>query len=49
MSEPSVLDPLADVILGDADITTQPEDDDPESKQGDPVVFDLGTDQDGGR
>lgn len=51
MSEPSVLDdPLADLIVGEEDITSQPEDDDPESKLGDPVAFDLGDDdQDGGK
>ena len=49
MSEPNVLDdPLADPIVGDEDLTSQPEDDDPESKLGDAVDFDLG-DPNGGK
>jgi hypothetical protein len=50
MSEPNVLDdPLADTVVDDDDVTHQLEDDDSESKQGDPVAFDLGNDPDGGK
>jgi hypothetical protein len=50
MSEPNVLDdPLADTVVDDDDVTHQLEDDDSESKQGDPVAFDLGSDPDGGK
>jgi hypothetical protein len=50
VSDPTVLDdPFADAVVDADDIATQPEDDDPESLQGEPVVIDLIDDADGGK